>query len=383
METIHNLDVKGKKVLVRVDYNVPFEDDVIVDDTRIKCSLETINYLIDGGAKVIIMSHLGRVKSDEDKKKYSLNIVAKYLSKLVKCEVFFVPQTRGEILESAIDMMEEGTIVMMENTRFEDFPRKLESSCDEALSKYWASLADIFVFDAFGAAHRMHSSTYGVSKFLPSYAGFLISKEVSIMNKLLVRNKTIVMGGAKVDDKIPVIKNLIKSTNYLLLGGGICFTFLKAKGYNVGQSLVSEECMDFVCKVLDKYDDKVILPIDIVTDKGIFLIDEIPSDATGYDIGPKTIKKYVEVLLDSKLILWNGPLGKYEDKEYENGTKKIMKVLHSAAIPTVLVGGDIVAASHKYNLDFYYVSTGGGSTLEYLAGNKFHTLEKLNGIIKK
>lgn len=379
MKSIKGVNVKGKKVIVRVDFNVPIKDDKITDDTRIVGSLQTINYLIENGAKIILLSHLGRVKSQEDKKKNSLNIVAKRLSKMVKVPVYFVPNTRGNIIEETIDNLLEGEILLVENTRFEDYPKTLESSCDESLSRYWANLADIYVLDAFGSAHRCHASTYGISKYIPSYAGFLVEKETKVLDEAIKKEKTLIMGGAKVDDKIGVIDNLIKSSDYLLLGGAMCFTFLKASGINVGNSIVSEENLDYATKVLKKYKNKIILPIDVVTQNGLKDIDKMDKEDIGFDIGPKTIKKYKDILKKSKLVLWNGPLGKYEESDYENGTKEILEFLSKQKYHTILAGGDVVASSKYFGIDIYYVSTGGGSTLEYLEGKKFKTLERLNG----
>lgn len=379
MKSIKNVNVKGKRVLVRVDFNVPIKDGKITDDTRIVGSLETINYLIEKGAKIILLSHLGRVKSDEDKKKNSLSIVAKKLSSMVNVPVYFVPTTRGSIIEETIKNLLDGEILLIENTRFEDYPKTLESSCDEALSKYWAKLADIFVLDAFGSAHRCHASTYGISKYIPSYAGFLVEKETNMLDEAISKEKTLILGGAKVDDKIGVIDNLINTSDYLLLGGAMCFTFLKADGVNVGKSIVSTENIEYASKVLNKNKNKILMPIDVVTQNGIKDIDKLDSEDIGYDIGPKTIKKYQEVLKNSKLVLWNGPLGMYEEKDYENGTKEILEFLSKQKYHTILAGGDIVASSKYFNVNLYYVSTGGGSTLEYLEGKRFKTLERLNG----
>lgn len=382
MKSIKSASVKGKRVIVRVDFNVPFKDGKILDDNRIVSSLTTINYLVEKKAKVILLSHLGRVKTEEDKKKNSLRIVAKHLSTLVNTPVYFIPQTRGELLETTLDNLCEGEIAVIENTRWEDYPKTLESSCDEKLSKYWASLGDIFVLDAFGSAHRCHASTYGISKYLPSYAGFLVQNETTVLDKALKQNKTLILGGAKVDDKIGVINNLIKTSNKLLIGGGMCFTFLKAKGYNIGESILSEEHIDYAKKLLKKYPNIIILPIDVVTQNGVKNIEDMSDIDIGYDIGPKTIKLFTEELKTSKLVLWNGPLGKYEDKKYENGTKKVMQFLKKQKFNTILAGGDITGASKYFNIELYYVSTGGGSTLEYLEGKKFKTLERLNGTDK-
>lgn len=379
MESINGVNVNNKTVIVRVDYNVPIEDGKIVDDTRIVGSLQTIKYLLDNNAKIVLLSHLGRIKSEGDKKVNTLDVVARKLSTYVDCPVYFVPVTRGKLLEKTVENLLPGEILLVENTRFEDFPKTLESSCDEALSKYWASLADMFVMDAFGTAHRCHASTYGIPKYIPAYSGFLVDKEMEMLSLALHQRRTLVLGGAKVDDKIGVIDNLINTTDKLLLGGAMCFTFLAAKGYNVGKSIVSLDKLEYALNILNENADKILLPDDVVTQNGVKLVNEMSDDDIGYDIGPKTIIKYIEQLSSSKLVLWNGPLGKYEDEEYRNGTLSIMKYLYDEAIPTILAGGDITAASARLNFKFKYVSTGGGSTLEYLEGKRFKVLERLNG----
>ena len=379
MQSIKGIDVTGKRVIVRVDYNVPITDGKIDDDTKILASLKTINYLLDKKAKIILLSHLGRIKSQADKESHSLEIVAKHLSTLVSCGIYFIPFTRGEIVNKTIENMNNGEIVILENTRFEDYPKSLESSCDEALSKYWASLGDIFVLDAFGSAHRCHASTYGISKYLPSYSGFLVDNEVSMLDKAIHQRKTLILGGAKVDDKIGVIDNLINTSDNILLGGAMCFTFLKASGVNVGESIVSDDKIRYAKSLLDTHGNKIILPIDVVTNDGVKDVTNIGNSGIGYDIGPKTINKYKELLINSKLILWNGPLGMFEDQKYEDGTKKVMQFIYNQSIPTILAGGDIISASHKFKYNFTYLSTGGGATLEYLEGKRFKTLERLNG----
>lgn len=379
MQSIKGIDVTGKRVIVRVDYNVPITDGKIDDDTKILASLKTINYLLDKKAKIILLSHLGRIKSQADKESHSLEIVAKHLSTLVSCGIYFIPFTRGEIVNKTIENMNNGEIVILENTRFEDYPKSLESSCDEALSKYWASLGDIFVLDAFGSAHRCHASTYGISKYLPSYSGFLVDNEVSMLDKAIHQRKTLILGGAKVDDKIGVIDNLINTSDNILLGGVMCFTFLKASGVNVGESIVSDDKIRYAKSLLDTHGNKIILPIDVVTNDGVKDVTNIGNSGIGYDIGPKTINKYKELLINSKLILWNGPLGMFEDPKYEDGTKKVMQFIYNQSIPTILAGGDIISASHKFKYNFTYLSTGGGATLEYLEGKRFKTLERLNG----
>ena len=379
METIQNANVENKKVIVRVDFNVPIKDEKIVDDTRIISSLKTINYLISNNAKVILLSHLGRISSESDKENNSLEIVAKHLSSLVNSPVYFCPITRGDMLSSEVNSLQNKEILLIENTRYEDYPKKLESSCDETLSRYWASLGDIFVLDAFGSAHRCHASTYGISKYLPSYAGFLVSEEVKMLDKAIHEKKSLILGGSKVEDKIGVIDNLVGTSDYIFLGGAMCFTFLKAKGYSVGSSIVSEDKIDYCKSILDSDRDKIFLPIDVVTQNGVKIIDDLNIEDIGYDIGPRTIKEYKEKLKNSNFVLWNGPLGKYEEESYENGTKEIMKYLNKEKIKTLIAGGDIISASKQFDISFDLISTGGGSTLEYLEGKKFKTLERLNG----
>lgn len=379
MESIKKCDVGGKKVIVRVDFNVPIEDGKIVDDTRIISSLKTINYLLENGAKIILLSHLGRVKSKEDKEKYSLEIVAKHLSSLVNAPVYFVPQTRGDILEKTVESLEDREIVLVENTRFEDYPKSLESSCDETLSKYWASLGDIYVFDAFATAHRCHASTYGISKYLKSYAGFLVENEVNMLKKAIYQRKTMILGGSKVEDKIGVIDNLINTCDKILLGGAMCFTFLKAKGYSIGKNAIAEDKIEYANSLLQTQSSKIILPVDFISENGVIDLENITDDDVLLDIGPKTIERYKEVIFESNLVLWNGPLGKYEDDKYENGTKSLMKYIYNQSIVTILAGGDIVACSKKFKINFTFISTGGGATLEYLEGKRFKTLERLNG----
>ena len=379
MESIKNVKVDGKKVIVRVDFNVPIKDGVVVDDTRIIGALKTINYLIDNHAKVILLSHLGRVESEEDKEKYSLEPVAKHLSTLVSAPIYFVPITRGDMLEKTVANMSDGEILVVENTRYEDYPKKMESSCDESLSKYWADLGDIFVLDAFGSAHRCHASTYGISKFLPAYSGFLVDEEMEMLGKAMHEKKTLILGGSKVDDKLGVIDNLVNTSDAILLGGAMCFTFLKAKGILVGKSIVSDERIDYCKSLLESHQEKIYLPVDVVTQNGVKKVEDMSDDDIGYDIGPDTIKEYKDVIDRSTFVLWNGPLGMYEEEKYENGTKEIMSYLSDKGIQTMLAGGDITGAAKKFDITFKYISTGGGSTLEFLEGKKFKTLERLNG----
>lgn len=381
MESIKDVDVRGKRVIVRVDFNVPRDKKTgeITDDTRIVASLDTINYLVKNGAKVILLSHLGKVKSNEDKEKNSLGVVAERLRTLIDVPVYFTGDTRGHAVEAIVNNVLDGEIVLLENTRYEDFPKKLESSCDEALSKYWASFGDIFVLEAFGSAHRCHASTYGISKYLPSYAGFLVEKETEILNEVLQSSRTLIMGGSKIDEKIAVIDNLIPTSDALCIGGGMCFTFLKAMGLNIGKSLLAEEQIDYCKDLLMKYGNKIVLPVDVVTQNGVKNVNELNDDDIGYDIGPKTVKLFEEVLSNSNMVLWNGPLGMYEEDAYANGTKDILEFLESQDFKTILGGGNIVDAATKFGVNVHHKCTGGGSTLEYLGGARFKTLSRLKG----
>ena len=375
MKILEDINVDNKKVIVRVDYNVPIKNKVIEDDNRIKESVKTIEYLINHNAKIILMSHMGKVKEESDKEKYSLKIVADRLSKLLNKEVMFSKNTTGKELEEKINSMKERDVLLIENTRFEDINENKESSCDEELSKYWASLAEVFVMDAFGSCHRAHASTYGISKYLPSCIGFLVEKELSVLNEVLVnKDKDIILGGAKVD-KLEVVRNLVDKSNHILIGGVMSFTFLKMLGYNVGPNFVDEEKLEEVKELYEKYKDKIILPLDFITPTGIKEINNL--NDSGYDIGPKTIEKFKEVINGSSLVVCAGPLGKFEEENYENGTKEILKYLSENNIKTIIAGGDTGNAAHKWNYNFYYISTGGGATLEYLSGKEFKSLENM------
>lgn len=370
---------KNKKVIVRVDYNVPIKNGIIEDNNRIVSSIKTINYLIESGAKIILMSHLGKIKTEEDKLNNSLYVVSLELSKLLGREVKFCKYTRGNELENMINSLKSGEVMLMENTRYEDYPKTLESSCDEELSSYWASLADEYVMDAFGSIHRNHASTYGIANILGGVTGFLVDEELEHLKEVIGnKNKIIILGGAKVSDKLGVIENLVNNSKKILLGGGMCFTFLKALGKNIGNSIVDEEKINYCKELLDKYKDKIILPIDIVTENGNKNIDNINDTDIGFDIGSDTIKLYKSLINKEDLVVWNGPMGKFEEEKYENGTKELLEYLSKNNIKTIICGGDTGSASKKYGLSFYYISTGGGASLEYLEGKKIETLEVLN-----
>lgn len=369
---------KGKRVLVRVDYNVPINNNKIEDNNRILMSLDTINYLIDSGAKIIIMSHLNKIKSEEDKKNNSLYLVSIMLSKLLNKTVKFCSETRGPLLESMIKYLSDGDILLMENTRYEDYPSNLESTCNMDLANYWANSVDEYVFDAFGSIHRLHASTYGVASILGGCTGFLVDKELNKLNEALKeKDKIVILGGIKVNDKLDVIKHLVNNCKKLLLGGAMSFTFLKASGYNIGKSIVENEWLNECAELLHSYKDKIILPLDFVTNNGIKMIEDFKDDDIGFDIGPKTIE-YYQSLVNAPLIVWNGPMGKFEDEKYESGTRKLMEYLSINNIKTIICGGDTSNASKKFNINFYYISTGGGASLKYLEGKPLKLLEVLN-----
>ena len=379
-KTIKDFDLNNKKVIIRVDFNVPIKDGKITDDNRIIQSLDTIKYAIEKGAKIILMSHLGRIKTEEDKLKNSLKIVSLRLSELLNKEVIFVNNTRGEELENKINSLNPGDVLLMENTRYEDLDGKKESSNDIELGKYWASLGDIFINDAFGTCHRAHASNVGIASQLPSGIGFLVEKEINALSVLNnpKRPFTVILGGAKVSDKIGVIKNLVDIADYILIGGGMAYTFLKSKGFEIGKSLLDEENIDFCKEMLEKYPDKIILPIDSVNGKEInnnteineCFINDMKKDYIGLDIGHSTVKLFKEYLSDSKTILWNGPVGYSEIEAFSYGTKDLCETLKNIDATKIIGGGDTAAAIINFGYDKYmsHISTGGGASLEYLEG---------------
>ncbi len=386
-KTIKDYDLSGKKVIIRCDFNVPIENGVIKDESRLKASLKTIRYARKNNAKVILMSHLGRVKTEEDKQKYTLKPVAERLSVLLRKKVTFVNQTRGKELEEAISKMKNKDVLLIENTRFEDLDGKKESNNDKDLGKYWASLGDIFINDAFGTIHRSHASNLGIASNLPSGLGFLTKEEIKKLTKLTDKPKkpyTIILGGAKVSDKIGVISNLINRANYILIGGGMAFTFLKAAGFNIGSSICEKEKISYCREILDKYPDKLILPIDIITATEMKenvktherFINEIEEDEMGLDIGPKTLEVFKQYLDDCKTIFWNGPVGCFEIQEFENGTKKLLDIITNTKAYTVVGGGDTARAAVTFNYQdkISHVSTGGGASLAFLEGTNLPAL---------
>ena len=389
-KTIRDYDLSNKKVIIRCDFNVPIKDGKIIDDNRIVQSLTTIKYAIDGGAKVILMSHLGRIKEEADKEKNSLRLVAERLSSLLGTNVIFVPETRGSNLEDAVNNLKTGDVLLMENTRFEDVPGKKESGNDPELGKYWASLGDIFINDAFGTAHRAHASNVGIASNLPSGLGFLVEKEV---NELGILNNpehpfVVILGGSKVTDKIGVINNLVTKADKIIIGGGMAYTFLKAEGKNIGKSILDSDSIDFCKDVLSKYSDKIVLPVDTVVTKefsnevpyNTVSVDNIQDDEMGMDIGSGTISLYNSVLNGAKVVFWNGPLGVYEFSNFTVGTAETLKKIVSLNAKTILGGGDVVAAASKlgYKDKVTFASTGGGVTLEFMEGKELPGVASIN-----
>ena len=381
---VTDLQVEGKKVLVRVDFNVPLKDGVITDDNRIVQALPTIKYLIDHNAKVILFSHLGKVKSEEDKAKLSLRPVAERLSELLEKPVTFVPETRGEKLEAAINALKEGDVLLFENTRFEDLDGKKESKNDPELGKYWASLGDLFVNDAFGTAHRAHASNVGIASQLESAAGFLMEKEIKFIGGVVdnpERPFVAILGGAKVSDKIGVINSLLDKADKVLIGGGMAYTFFKAMGREVGLSLLELDRVELAKEIMEKAGDKLVLPIDNVVAKEfsndavatIVTSDAIPADQEGLDIGPKTVELFASYLKDAKTVVWNGPMGVFELPNFAKGTIGVCEAIANLeGATTIIGGGDSAAAaiSLGYADKFTHISTGGGASLEYLEGKE-------------
>lgn len=384
-KTITNLHLEGKTVLIRVDFNVPMKDGAITDDNRIVQALPTIQYAIDHNAKVVLFSHLGRVKEEADKAKNSLGPVAVRLSELLGKTVTFVPQTRGKELEVAIQNLKEQEVLMFENTRFEDINGKKESKNDPELGAYWASLGDVFVNDAFGTAHRAHASNAGIAANIEcTVAGFLMEKEIKFIGEAVdnpQRPFVAILGGAKVSDKISVIENLLSKADKILICGAMAYTFFLAKGYDVGKSKVELDYVDFAKSLLEKAKGKIILPVDNVVakefsaDAEATILDVVlpHGDLMGLDIGPKTIELFKKELAGAKTVVWNGPAGVFEFEKFANGTISICKAISELAdAVTIIGGGDIAAAAIQlgYENKFTHISTGGGASLEYLEGKE-------------
>lgn len=381
--TVKDLDVRGKHVIVRVDFNVPHKGSVITDDNRVRAALPTIQYLTENGAKVLLLSHLGKIKTEEDKAKNDMSIVADCLAKLQSAPVKFVNATRGPELENAVKEQAEGTIVLMQNTRYE----KGETKNDPELGKYWASLGDLFVEDAFGSVHRAHASTVGIPSNLPkdcSAVGFLVEKELNVLGKALndpARPFVAILGGAKVSDKIGVIENLLKIADKVIIGGGMSYTFSAAQGGKVGTSLLEADKEDLAKEFMEKGKGKLFLPVDTVvandfdnpTDVKTVKAGEIPDGYMGLDIGSETVKLFQKELAGAKTVFWNGPMGVFEKPAFAKGTEAVCETLAGLEGATTIIGGGDSASAAK-NLGFAdkfsHISTGGGASLEFMEGKE-------------
>ncbi|MDO4432879.1 MAG: phosphoglycerate kinase [Aerococcaceae bacterium] len=390
--TVEDLQVQGKTVLVRVDFNVPMKDGVITNDNRIVAALDTIKYLIDNNAKVVLFSHLGKVKEEADKATKTLRPAAARLSELLGKEVAFSPVTRGAELEAAVKALNEGDVLVVENTRHEDLDGKKESKNDPELGKYWASLGDLYVNDAFGTAHRAHASNVGIASNLESAVGYLMEKEVKFLGEAVdnpVRPMVAILGGAKVSDKIKVIENLLEKADKVIVGGGMAYTFLKAQGIEIGKSLVEEDRIELAKELLAKAGDKLVLPVDQVVarefnnDAPSEIVDNanIPADAMGLDVGPKSVELFAKTLEGAKTVVWNGPMGVFEMPNFAKGTIGVCEAIANLEGATTIVGGGDSAAAVAqlgYEDKFSHISTGGGASLTYLEGVALPGVESID-----
>ncbi len=381
-KSIKDLNLNGKKVILRVDFNVPIADGKIADMKRIDAALPTIKYILDNGASIILLSHLGRIKTEEDKKSKSLKIVADKLKEMLPNKITFINETRSKEITKAAKSLKPGEILFLENTRFEDLNKKAESSNNPTLAKYWASLGDVFVNDAFATAHRAHASTVGIANYVKESAlGFLMEEEVKELSKLLKDFKRpfiSIIGGAKVSDKLKVLEKLFTIADKVLIGGGMAYTFKKALGKEIGTSIFEQDRIEDVKKYLSLYKDKIVLPIDnaitreFANNPAVFTSsknDNIPADYMGLDIGPETIRLFSREIANAKTIFWNGPLGVTEFSEYEKGTKAIaIAIADNKDVFSVVGGGDSVTAINKlgYQDKFSFISTGGGASIEFI-----------------
>ncbi len=379
LNTIRECDFTNKKALVRVDFNVPLKEGVVTDDTRIQAALPTIKYLLDGGAAVIVMSHFGRPKGKKNPE-FSMAPIAKRFSELLGKSVTLAADVIGSEVEAQVKQLRAGDVLLLENVRF----YAEEEANDAAFAKSLASFGDVYVNDAFGTAHRAHASTEGVAHYLPSYAGFLIEKEVKFMGPLLDNPEkpfVAIIGGSKVSSKIGVLESLIRTSDTIVIGGGMAYTFLAVQGHSIGKSLVEEEYKDTASSFLAKAKEKgvqVILPVDHLcgaafsADTEVVAVDgvDIPENLIGMDIGPKTVSKIVEAVLGAKSVVWNGPMGVFEFDSFAQGTLTVAKALAQSSATSVVGGGDSVAAINKFDLadKISHVSTGGGASLEFLEG---------------
>lgn len=388
-KSVKDIDVKGKRVFVRVDFNVPMEEGKVTDDTRIRAALPTIQYLIAEGAKVILASHLGRPKG-EVKEELRLTAAGERLAELLGKDVQKLSESVGENVEQVVATMQEGDVVLLENVRF----HAGEEKNDATLAQQFASLADVYVNDAFGAAHRAHATTAGIANYLPAVSGFLMQKELDVLGKALSnpeRPFTAIIGGAKVKDKIGVIDHLLEKVDHLIIGGGLSYTFTKAQGYEIGTSLLEEDKIELAASFIKKAEEKGVnlhMPIDaVVADEfskdantKVVSIDEIPADYMGLDIGPKTAAKYAEVIQASALIIWNGPMGVFELAPFAEGTKAVANAMAQTEGYTIIGGGDSAAAVEKFEVadQMSHISTGGGASLEFMEGKELPGVVALN-----
>ena len=389
---VSDLELKDKTVLVRADFNVPLKDGEITNDNRIVQALPTIKYIIEQGGKVVLFSHLGKVKEESDKESLTLKPVADDLSKKLDKDVVFVPETRGEKLESAIKDLKAGDVLLVQNTRFEDLDGKKESKNDPELGKYWASLGDVFVNDAFGTAHREHASNVGISTHLESAAGFLMEKEIKFIGGVVNdphKPVVAILGGAKVSDKIGVIKNLLNIADKILIGGGMAYTFLKAQGKEIGLSLLEEDKIDFAKELLESNGDQIVLPVDAKVAKEFsndaeiteVSIDDIPKDQEAMDVGPKTVELFNKELQGAHTLVWNGPMGVFEFSNFAQGTIGVCEsIANLKDAVTIIGGGDSAAAAISLGFEdnFTHISTGGGASLEYLEGKELPGIKAIN-----
>ena len=390
VKTLADADVSGKRVLCRVDFNVPLSNGEVSDDTRIQAALPTITYLIEHGAKVILCSHLGRPDGTGYQAEYSLAPVARYLSKVLGKPVAFATDTIGDSAKEVVASLKNGDVALLENLRFD----KREKKNDPEFAKELASLAEVYVNDAFGAAHRAHASTAGVASYLPAYAGMLMEKEVSTLTSMLDNPNhpfVAILGGSKVSDKVAVIDALIDKCDTLIIGGGMCFTFLAAQGYTVGTSLMEQDWVERASAMSEKAKNKgvsILLPTDVVcadafaNDANTVTcgVDAIPDDMMGLDIGPETTKAYAEAIASAKTVFWNGPMGVFEMSSFEAGTKGVaLAVAANKDADTIIGGGDSVAAVNKFDLadQMTFISTGGGASMELVQGEALPGVEAL------
>ncbi|MBQ6608129.1 MAG: phosphoglycerate kinase [Firmicutes bacterium] len=380
-KTVKDVEWRGKRALVRCDFNVPLKEGKISDDTRIRAAMPTINYLVEQGAKVVLMSHLGRPEG-EPKPEYSLKPVADRLAELLGAPVKFIPSPTvvDDEVRAAAAELKEGEVMLLENLRY----RKEETKNGADYAKELASLGDVFVNDAFGTAHRAHASTAGCADYIPCVSGFLIEKEVKFLGQAVEdpeRPFVAIMGGSKVGDKIKVIENLLKKVDVLMIGGGMAYTFFKSQGYEIGKSILDEPNIDLAAELLQKAEEmgvKLMLPVDTVCAKefnndaesATYFVDEIPEDMMGLDIGPETVKAYKAVLETAKTVVWNGPMGVFEMPNFAAGTKAIAEILAGIDAVTVIGGGDSAAAVEQFGFadKMTHISTGGGASLEFLEG---------------